>query len=67
MKVFIVEDDQLQSLILEKIVENLGHEVAGIEQNGKEAVKKIKKYRPDTILMDILLKDNLDGISVPRK
>lgn len=67
MKLFIVEDDQLQSLILEKIVQNLGHEVAGIEQNGKEAVKKIKKYRPDAILMDILLKDNLDGISVTQE
>jgi len=64
MKVFIVEDDQILLLMLKRMVERLGFSLAGSAIGGAEAIKKIKSLKPDLIFMDIMLKDDIDGISV---
>lgn len=60
--VFIVEDDMLLSLVEERLIKKLGYNVVGKATSGKEAIPKIKKSKPDIILMDISLDGNLDGI-----
>ncbi|MDZ7806899.1 MAG: response regulator [Gracilimonas sp.] len=64
MKIIVVEDDKVLSLLLSKMIERLGHEVASIVTKGSEAIDQIQALRPDLILMDIMLEDNIDGISV---
>lgn len=67
MTLFIVEDDKIQSLILEMMVHKLGHELAGVESYGQKAVQKICTQRPDIVLLDVMLKDSFNGIDVARE
>ncbi|MCC5913428.1 MAG: response regulator [Balneolaceae bacterium] len=64
MRVFIVEDDQILLLMLKRMVERLGFQLAGSAIGGAEAIKKIRSTNPDLVFMDIMLKDDIDGISV---
>ena len=64
MKVFIVEDDKVLSLLLKKMILKFGYEVVGTAAAGKEAIEKLLALKPDINLMDIMLEDNIDGIDV---
>lgn len=64
MNVFIVEDDNVLLLMLERMIDRMGFNIAGTAQSGAEAINKINQTLPDLILMDIILKDNIDGITV---
>ncbi len=64
MNVFIVEDDQVLLLMLRKMITKLGYNVAGTSIRGADAIKQIPKANPDLVLMDIQLKDDIDGITV---
>lgn len=64
MKVFIVEDDKVLALILSKIMAKLNHEVIGTSAYGKDSIVQIIEKEPDLVLMDISLKDKIDGITV---
>lgn len=67
MNVFIVEDDTVLLLMLEKMVTRMGLKIAGTAQAGADAIDKILSSKPKLILMDILLNDHIDGISVAEK
>ncbi len=53
-KVLIIEDDQaLQKAISEKLRQNsINFEVAS---NGSEGVEKFKEYKPDIVILDLLM------------
>lgn len=61
-KVLIVEDEMIIALLIQKMVENLGHEVIGKLTRGEEAVTVAAEKNPDLILMDIRLQGEMDGI-----
>ena len=63
MKIIIVEDDKILSLLLTKMLERLDHEVIEIITKGSDAIKIISDKSADLILMDIMLEDDVDGIS----
>jgi len=60
--VLIVEDDMLLSLVEERLIKKLGHNVVGKAGSAKEAIDKNKELKPDLIIMDIILKGEMDGI-----
>jgi CheY-like chemotaxis protein len=61
-KILIVEDNQfLRELIGQKLV-NEKYTIIEAE-NGEEALKKIKKEKPDLILLDLIL-PGIDGFEV---
>ncbi len=62
-KVLIVEDDMIISMVLERMVLKLQHEVVAKVITGSEAIDAARNYSPDLILMDIQLKDEIDGIT----
>lgn len=64
MNVFIVEDDNVLLLMLERMIIKMGLTIAGTAQSGADAIKKINETKPDLILLDIILKDHIDGITV---
>lgn len=66
-RVFIVEDEMIQAVILEKTIEKFGFEIVGSAKNGENAIKMIEELRPDIITMDIQLEDTIDGINVADK
>jgi response regulator NasT len=59
--VLIADDDRIMANLLAVNVRRLGHRVAGIAWNGKEAVAMSLKMRPDVVIMDIHM-PVLDGI-----
>ncbi|MDZ7772551.1 MAG: response regulator [Balneolaceae bacterium] len=61
-KVLIVEDDMLLSMVEERLVKKLGYEVVAKATNGEDAIRHMHEQSPDVILMDIVLKGELDGI-----
>lgn len=65
--VLIVEDDMILSMVLERMILKLNYSVVGKVITGKEAIESAKKLNPDLILMDIQLKDEVDGISAMHK
>ncbi|GAB4306626.1 MAG: hypothetical protein Kow0019_01670 [Methanobacteriaceae archaeon] len=63
-KILIVEDDAIEALDIKHTLESFGYSVLFVASKGEEAIKKASSLKPDLILMDIILKDELDGIKV---
>jgi PAS domain S-box-containing protein/putative nucleotidyltransferase with HDIG domain len=63
-KILIVEDENLVARDLLNMVKTLGYEVTDVVQTGEVALKGLSHKPPDLALMDIVLKGNVDGISV---
>lgn len=61
-KILIVENEAITALDIQKLLESMGFEVVSIVSSGMEAVRKARDLKPDLILMDILIKGNMDGI-----
>lgn len=60
--ILIVEDEMIQSILLEKLVKSLGYKVVGKVTTGADAIKMALELQPDVITMDISLQDDIDGI-----
>lgn len=67
LKVLIVEDNLILSLLQEKIVTQCGYEVIGKVTTGEEADLICRENSPDLILMDIFLKGELNGLQAARR
>jgi CheY-like chemotaxis protein len=63
-RIFIVEDELIVAEDLQRMLERLGYAVAGSAANGKDAIAKIEKTKPDLVLMDIHIQGPMDGIDV---
>lgn len=66
-KVLIVEDDMILSLLLERMSSKLGFDHIEKTTTGKKAISLAQEHEPDIILMDIQLKDEIDGITAMHK
>lgn len=67
-KVLIVEDDNIQQIILERIVTQMGHTVIGSSSEGSKAIESALRIGAvDLILMDINLADDIDGIEAAKE
>ncbi|TDU80848.1 PAS domain S-box-containing protein [Prosthecobacter fusiformis] len=64
LKVFIVEDESLVAMDLEERLIKMGYEVAGMADNGVEALEGILRENVDLVVMDIHLRDGIDGVDV---
>ena len=61
-QILIVEDDGIIAMDLESRMKKLGYGVAAIVGYGEQAIEKVKENTPDVVLMDIILKGEIDGI-----
>lgn len=62
-KIHIIEDERIVALDLRFKLQKLGYEVSGISSSGEEALEEFQEDKPDLILMDIMLRGDLDGIN----
>ncbi len=67
VNILVVEDENILALGLQKKLENLGYAVTGIADSGTKTFMKIKEKEPDLILMDIVIKGDIDGIETAAK
>ncbi|MBU2549167.1 MAG: PAS domain S-box protein, partial [Proteobacteria bacterium] len=61
-RILIVEDEFLIALELKDEAERLGYQVTGTAATGERALALAEETRPNLVLMDILLKGEMDGI-----
>jgi len=61
-KVLIVEDDSVVTMDTEKRLKNFGYDVCGKISYAEKTVDIVKNINPDLVLMDIVLKGEMDGI-----
>ena len=66
-KILIVEDEAITALDIQKLLESMDFEVVSIVSSGMEALRKSRDLKPDLILMDILIKGNMDGIETAKE
>jgi DNA-binding response OmpR family regulator len=61
MRILIVEDEIIPAHYLKKILMTEGYDTLPIVDKGKNAIMVAKREKPDIILMDVMLKDNISG------
>jgi len=66
-KVLIVEDELIISLLIERMVNNLGHQVIEKVSSGEAAINVVQQHDIDIILMDIRLQGEINGIETMKK
>lgn len=60
--ILVVEDEGIVAQDIQTRLKNLGYAVPSVVSSGEGAIKKVEKDSPDLILMDIVLKGEMDGI-----
>ena len=61
-QILVVEDERIVADDIKASLLRLGYDVCGIAISGEQSIKKAGKLRPDLVLMDIVLKGEMDGI-----
>jgi PAS domain S-box-containing protein len=61
-RVLVVEDEHIVAVDIQDRLLALGYDVAGHEVSGKGAIRVASEQQLDLILMDIMLKGNMDGV-----
>jgi PAS domain S-box-containing protein len=62
IQIMVVEDEKIVAEDIREILQGFGYEVPAIVSSGKNATEQAEKIRPDLVLMDIMLKGEMDGI-----
>lgn len=62
VKILVVEDESIVAMDIKHRLELMDYIVPAVVSSGEKAVEEAGKHQPDLILMDIVLKGNIDGI-----
>jgi PAS domain S-box-containing protein len=62
-RILIVEDESVAAQSIRTFLETSAHLILDIVDTGAEAIRRAIELSPDLILMDIYLKDEIDGIA----
>lgn len=65
-KILVVEDQTIVALNIKNRLRNLGYAVPGAVVSGEEAIREAELTNADLVLMDIMLKGDMDGIEAAR-
>lgn len=66
-KILVVEDEKILAIGMKRKLEILGYTVTGMASTGLEAIKMAENTCPDLVLMDIVLKGDMDGIEAAQQ
>ncbi|WP_292377269.1 response regulator [Methanosarcina sp. UBA289] len=61
-RILVVEDEHIVAMGIKKMLKSLGYTVTGIASSGEDAISKAESTFPDVVLMDIMLKGDMDGV-----
>lgn len=65
--VLIVEDEAIIAIDIKKSLLEMGYDVTPVAGGGEEAIHKAEEYKPDLVLMDIVMPGKIDGIEAARQ
>jgi len=66
-RILVVEDESIISLQIRTMLKTMGYSVCGSASSGQEAIDKARELRPDLALMDVILKETMDGIEAAER
>jgi signal transduction histidine kinase len=67
IKILVVEDEVIVAEDIAGRLKKLGYTVTATVSSGEEALEKVAENQPDLVLMDIVLKGNMDGVTAAEK
>lgn len=62
INILIVEDESIVAKDIQHSLKKLGYNVLGICSTGEDAINSAKDLKPDLVLMDIMLKGEMNGV-----
>ncbi|MFA6923292.1 MAG: response regulator [Bacteroidales bacterium] len=66
-KILIVEDESIIAKDIQNSLLNLNYNVPDIVNTGEKAIMAVEEHKPDLVLMDIVLKGEMNGIEAAKK
>ncbi|HHV25176.1 MAG TPA: response regulator [Methanosarcina sp.] len=66
-RILIVEDEHIVAMGIKRMLKSLGYTVTGVASSGEDAISKAESTFPDVVLMDIMLKGDMDGVEAARE
>jgi PAS domain S-box-containing protein len=66
-QILVVEDEAIVAKNIGMELKSMGYSVCGVASCGEDAVKMATDIQPDLVLMDIVLKGELDGVETTQK
>jgi len=66
-RILIVEDEHIVAMGIKRMLKDLGYTVTGVASSGEDAISKAESTFPDLVLMDIMLKGELDGVEAAKE
>lgn len=67
LRILIVEDESIAATDIRSMLNRLGYNACSIASMGKDAIENVIKDKPDLILMDIRLRDDMNGIEATER
>jgi PAS domain S-box-containing protein len=67
ISILVVEDEEIVAEDIGRSLQNLGYAVTSKVSSGKEAIRMAQETNPDLILMDIVIKGDIDGIETAKQ
>jgi PAS domain S-box-containing protein len=62
IRILLVEDDGIEAMDIKKTLESFGYDIPYVADEGYDAYNKALEIMPDLVLMDIIIKGDIDGI-----
>ena len=59
----VVEDESVVAMDISGQLRDMGYRVCACVDNGREAIARAREERPDLVLMDVVIKGDMDGIA----
>ncbi|HSO25215.1 MAG TPA: PAS domain S-box protein [Methanobacteriaceae archaeon] len=66
-KVLLAEDESITALQIKNKLKSWDFDVVAVASSGEEAIEMALEKKPDIVILDIILKGNLDGIDAAEK
>jgi len=66
-RVLVVEDERIIALTIRQMLEDRGYSVVGTAASAQSAIRQVKEFSPDIVLMDIHLEGKVDGIEAAKQ
>lgn len=66
-RILIVEDEHIVAMGIKRMLKNMGYTLVGVASSGEDAINKTESTFPDLVLMDIMLKGDMNGIEAAKE
>jgi len=66
-RILVVEDEGIISLQIQNMLRSMGYSVCGKASSGQKAIEEAGEMRPDLVLMDVMMRESMDGIEAAQQ